>query len=308
MESLFKAAWICVLLGVGCVYVCRLLFALLARIAHGEVSKDNGLWYAVIVISVLSFPVWAGSREGWTDFSEYVSLAGKIFFFCIVCTLIKGILDQREGRRGFDGCIARFLQITDDWKRVMEKAGRAVAAHDSAIWAASLGLVFGTVLLSVCFQESRIFLYMLALIIAYGMYLGCSLHSCQRLLALFFLLAFVLNAQAAVLSKEPEHAKEMLVLAALWGEAILLWGAAILAADEAPAQLALLCTNTIMTLMALVGNALLPLAQGLDGQQAMAFLYGVVFPLLAAGYAARLGKSICVYLKNRKPERVCGPK
>ena len=106
MESFFKAAWTCVLLAVGCVYVCRLLFALLSRITHGEVSKDNGLWCAVTVISVLSFLVWAGGGEGWTDFSEYVSLTGKIFFFCVVCTLIKGILDQREGYRGFDGCIA----------------------------------------------------------------------------------------------------------------------------------------------------------------------------------------------------------
>ncbi|HIZ41512.1 MAG: hypothetical protein ACLTWO_15245 [Blautia massiliensis (ex Durand et al. 2017)] len=305
MESFFKAAWTCVLLAVGCVYVCRLLFALLSRITHGEVSKDNGLWCAVTVISVLSFLVWAGGGEGWTDFSEYVSLTGKIFFFCVVCTLIKGILDQREGYRGFDGCIAHFLRITDNWKRFIEKAGRVVAAHDSAICAASLGLVFGTAVLSVCFQESRVFLYMLALILAYGMYLGCSLHSSQRLVALFLLMAFVLNAQAAALSKEPDQAKAMLMLAVLWGEAIVLWSAAILAADEAPAQLTLLCTNTIMTLTALAGIALAPMMRGQESHQAMTFLYGVVLPLLAAGYAARLGKSIYVYLKIHAPEKVC---
>lgn len=37
----------------------------------------------------------------------------------------------------------------------------------------------------------------------------------------------------------------------------------------------------------------------------MTFLYGVVLPLLAAGYAARLGKSIYVYLKIHAPEKVC---
>lgn len=308
MESLFEAAWTCVLFAVGGVYVCRLLFALLSRIAHGEVSKDNGIWFAVKVISLLSIFVWAGGGEGWTDFSEYVSLAGKIFFFCVVCTMIKGLLDQREGYGGFDSCITHFLQITDRWKRFMEKAGQVAAAHDSVICAASLALVFGTTVLSVCFQESRVFLYMLALILAYGMYLGCSLHSSQRLIALFLLMAFVLNAQATALSEEPDQAKAMLMLAVLWGEAIILWSAAILAADEAPAQFTLLCTNTIMTLMVLAGIALAPLMRGQDGYPGMTFLYGVALPLLAAGYAARLEKSICVYLKNRAPERMCEPK
>lgn len=78
-----------------------------------------------------------------------------------------------------------------------------------------------------------------------------------------------------------------------------------MAADEAPAQLTLLCTNTIMTLTALAGIALAPMMRGQESHQAMTFLYGVVLPLLAAGYAARLGKSIYVYLKIQAPEKVC---
>lgn len=322
MSTFWMAVFRFVLYAIALIYGLRLLTAFICRAKCVPVPDSDGIMLAVKGITFFSLTAWQCSQNGFLDYCVYLRLASAILLFCVICSILEAILREKGVRLLIDGWINELLKKIETYSTLFENLGRFLRSHSSFMYTGLAILYIGGLwIASQLSTESGMLLVSIDLLVMYCVYLAYAMNSCRRLFLLLLLFAFLYAAQVSstfeVLSEQTKAEQPAffdfgIILIAY----VLLWIFTALIADDAPVQMVFKIVNTFTTLIAVVGNILIPVLSaevlpsepvlpGYDNGTTLMLVFNIfILPLVAAGYIAQLSKDIYLYLKRKNNREI----
>lgn len=259
---------------------------------------------------------------------RFVCASAACLLLSALCAILAQILSAGGVRRALDSAIDRFLCVTEAIREWFEWLHSFFFRHAVIAWMLiGASLFLGFVGANGLERNAAAWWQLVFFFAAYCLYLARSLDSCRRLLLLLGVFSglYVIQLEPllrAILDKmsqiiEITEISEMITWAIILCCYVALWCMTGLIAHKEPARLVFQITNTLTTLLAVVGNIgmpylakLMPAGTSVDGytiDTALMIAYNaLLLPLVAAGYLAQITQDIYGYLTQKYNSNLSG--